>query len=409
MTGGGTSHRGRSGPRGSGPSPVVVHPTLPAAPTPVAPPSANSPAGRSAERVVPVSPGTAPVSPPGPADAQHSEESRGILDRRALLVGLQVALVPLAALSVAVGSRLVPVGTVVEALRAFDPTDDAHLVIRELRVPRTLIAVLAGGCLGLAGALMQTLTRNALAEPGTLGVNSGAAAGVVVGLSVTGAASVDVYVWFAFLGAGIASLVVHRLGRAGEAGVNPVRLVLAGAGLSVMLSSVTMAVILSSPQTVFDSFRNWATGSLQGRGWDSVPVAALCLLVGAVLAVVLAGPLNSVALGPDLAAALGVDTRRTWALTNLAVLVLAGGATAVAGPIAFVGLAAPHIARALVGTDHRWLLPASALVAAFALLLADVLGRVVIHPGEVGAGVMTALIGAPFFVVLVRRGRVVGL
>lgn len=339
-----------------------------------------------------------------PPDGSHTVPTHG-----ALLLGLFVALIPLAALSLAVGSRLVPVGTVVDALRAFDPTDDAHLVIRELRAPRTLIAVLAGGCLGLAGALMQTLTRNALAEPGTLGVNSGAAAGVVVGLAITGAASVNVYVWFAFLGAGIASLVVHRLGRAGDAGVNPVRLVLAGAGLSVMLSSVTMVVILSSPQTVFDSFRNWATGSLQGRGWDSVPVVAVCLLVGTVLAVVLAGPLNSVALGPDLAAALGVDTRRTWALTNLAVLVLAGGSTAVAGPVAFVGLAAPHVARAMVGTDHRWLLPGSGLVAAFALLLADVLGRVVIHPGEVGAGVMTALIGAPFFVVLVRRGRVVGL
>ncbi|WP_312349201.1 iron ABC transporter permease [Actinomyces sp.] len=391
-----------------------MHPASPDAWTPPDPdkvqPTPIAASGqRPADRVSPGSSEMTGGNDPVAVATRPTEGPPTPISHRGLLLGMLVALVPLAALSLAVGSRLVPVGTVVEALRAFDPTDDAHLVAWELRVPRTLIAVLAGACLGLAGALMQTLTRNALAEPGTLGVNSGAAAGVVVGLAITGAASVNVYVWFAFLGAGIASLVVHRLGRAGEAGVNPVRLVLAGAGLSVMLSSVTMVVILSSPQTVFDSFRNWATGSLQGRGWDSVPVAAGCLLIGIVLAGVLAGPLNSVALGPDLAAALGVDTRRTWALTNLAVLILAGGATAVAGPIAFVGLAAPHVARAVLGTDHRWLLPGSALVAAFVLLLADVLGRVVIHPGEVGAGVMTALIGAPFFVVLVRRGRVVGL
>lgn len=350
-------------------------------------------------------------------DAHHSQvpptrspaESHVPGARRSLLLVLLVVLVPLAAASLAVGSRVVPLETVVAALRDFSPTDDAQLVVRELRLPRTFIAVLAGAALGLAGALMQTLTRNALAEPGTLGVNSGAAAGVVIGLGLTGSSSVVVYVWFAFAGAALASLLVHRLGRAGDAGVNPVRLVLAGAGLSVMLSSVTMIVILSSPQTVFDAFRNWATGSLQGRGWDSVPVIAVCLLVGLVLAACLAGPLNSVALGADLATALGVDTRRTWALTNLAVLVLAGGATAVAGPIGFVGLAAPHVARTLVGTDHRWLLPASALVASVSLLLADVLGRLVIHPGEVGAGIMTALVGAPFFVGLVRRGKVAGL
>jgi len=392
---------------------VVVHPASPISSTPPDPdevqPIPTTAGQRLADRVSTGSSEMSAGNDPVAVVTRPTEGPHTPISHRGLLLGMLVALVPLAALSLAVGSRLVPVGTVVEALRAFDPTDDAHLVVWELRVPRTLIAVLAGGCLGLAGALMQTLTRNALAEPGTLGVNSGAAAGVVVGLAITGAASVNVYVWFAFLGAGIASLVVHRLGRAGEAGVNPVRLVLAGAGLSVMLSSVTMVVILSSPQTVFDSFRNWATGSLQGRGWDSVPVAAGCLLIGIVLAGVLAGPLNSVALGPDLAAALGVDTRRTWALTNLAVLILAGGATAVAGPIAFVGLAAPHVARAALGTDHRWLLPGSALVAVFVLLLADVLGRVVIHPGEVGAGVMTALIGAPFFVLLVRRGRVAGL
>lgn len=253
------------------------------------------------------------------------------------------------------------------------------------------------------------MTRNTLAEPGTLGVNAGAAAGVVVGLSVTGSASITVYVWFAFVGAGVASLVVHRLGRAGESGVNPVRLVLAGAGLSIMLSSLTTMVILSSAQTVFDSFRNWASGSLQGRGWDVLPVTAISLLVGFVLAMVVSQSLNSLSLGSDLARGLGVNVRRTWTLTNLAILILAGAATAAVGPVSFIGLAAPHIARSLVGPDHRWLLPYSAVIAALTLLLADVAGRAVIHPAEVGAGVMSAIIGAPFFIYLIRRGRVEGL
>ncbi len=352
--------------------------------------------------------GPAPVPSVVSANPERTASVTRSANRRrgTILTLLVVALVPLSAASLAIGSRLIPIGTVLQALVAFDPTNDNQLIIRELRIPRTIIAILAGGCLGLAGALMQSLTRNALAEPGTLGVNAGAAAGVVIGLMMTGVSDIAVYVWFAFAGAGIASLLVHRLGRAGEAGVNPVRLVLAGASLSIMLSAVTDIVIVSQSDTVFDSFRNWATGSLQGRGWETLPVAGLCLTAGALLCLTLTGPLNSVSLGTDLARALGLDVRRTWTLTNLAILVLAGGATAAVGPISFVGLAAPHVARALVGADHRWVLPTSCVLAALVLLVADILGRVVIFPGEIGAGIMTALIGAPFFVALVRRGRV---
>ena len=334
----------------------------------------------------------------------HSHRHRG-----RILALLALFILPVMILSLVIGSRTIPPEEVFAALHAFDPANDSHLVVRELRIPRTILAVLAGAALGLAGALMQSLTRNALAEPGTLGVNSGAAAGVVLGLALTGSASIVVYVWFAFVGAGVASLLVHRLGHAGESGVNPVRLVLAGAGLSIMLSSVTTMVILSSPQTVFDSFRNWASGSLQGRGWDALPVTGVSLIIGFLLAMVVSGSLNSISLGSDMARGLGVNVRRTWTLTNLAILLLAGAATAAIGPVAFVGLAAPHIARSLVGPDHRWLLPYSAVIAALTLLLADIAGRAVIHPSEVGAGIMSAIIGAPFFIHLIRRGRVEGL
>ncbi|QGU08121.1 Ferric enterobactin transport system permease protein FepD [Corynebacterium occultum] len=344
------------------------------------------------------------------APASPATQGAGRAGFRSLgLIILAVLILPLAVLSLMVGSRVIEPTVVIDALRNFQAGDDEHLIIRELRLPRTILAVLAGACLGLAGALMQSLTRNALAEPGTLGVNAGAAAGVVLGLAFTGAASIFVYVWFAFLGAGIASVIVHRLGRAGEQGVNPVRLVLAGAGLSVMVQSLTTIMVLADPEGIYDSFRSWMTGSLEGRGWESLPVVAASLLFGAVLCLWLSGPLNSVSLGTDLAASLGVNIRLTWSGTNLAILILAGAATAAVGPIAFVGLAAPHIARYLVGPDHRWLLPYSALIAALVLLLADILGRVVVFPGELGAGIMTALIGAPFFILLVRRGKVAGL
>ena len=331
--------------------------------------------------------------------------------RRLVLVValLMAALVVLLVASLAIGSRLIPTGTVMDALTNFDPGSDDQLVIRFSRLPRTLIGVLAGAALGLAGVLTQSLTRNALAEPGTLGVNAGAAVGVIIGLIAPGGASIVVSVWFAFAGAALTSVLVHRLGRTGRSGVDPARLVLAGAALSIVLSALTRALILSADATVYESFRSWATGSLQGRGWESLPVVGTCLVVGLLISLALAGPLDSVSLGTDMATSLGVNIRLTWTLANAAIVVLAGGATAACGPIAFIGLASPHIARAVSGPNHRLLLPVSALLAAVLLLLADVIGRIVVFPGEIGAGVMTALIGSPFFIHLVRRGRVVGI
>ena len=321
-----------------------------------------------------------------------------------LLLGLLLLVVAVLA-SLVVGSRSIGVAQVFEALSAYDRLDDQHLIVRELRVPRTLVAILAGLALGLAGAIMQAVTRNPLAEPGLLGINAGAGVGVIVGVAVLGLSSMSGYVWCAFVGAGLAGVAVFMLGRAQETGTNPVRLVLAGAGLSVMLASVTGIIILNAPAQVFDQFRHWASGSLEKSGFEAVGVLAMAVVPGAVTVLALAGSLNAMALGKDLGLALGVNVRLTWLLACLAVMLLAGAATAAAGPIGFVGLVAPHLARLLVGPVYRWILPYSALFAGVLLLGADVLGRVVAAPAEVAAGIVALLIGGPFFIALVRTFR----
>lgn len=308
-------------------------------------------------------------------------------------------------LSLVVGSRSIGINEVFEALWAYNPLDDQHLIVRELRVPRTLVAILAGLALGLAGAIMQAVTRNPLAEPGLLGINAGAGVGVIVGVAVLGLSSMSAYVWCAFVGAGLAGVAVFLLGRAQETGTNPVRLVLAGAGLSVMLASVTGIIILNAPLEVFDQFRHWASGSLEKSSFEAVAVLAVAVLLGGATALGLVGSLNAMALGKDLGLALGVNVRLTWLLACLAVMLLAGAATAAAGPIGFVGLVAPHLARMLVGPDYRWIVPYSALFAGVLLLSADVLGRVVAAPAEVAAGIVALLIGGPFFIALVRTFR----
>jgi iron complex transport system permease protein len=325
--------------------------------------------------------------------------------RRWLAVGM-VALAVLALASLVIGSRSIPLAVTVDALRAYDPRNDLHLVIWELRVPRLITAVLAGAALGLAGAIMQAVTRNALAEPGLLGINAGAAVAVVLGVTLLGLTRPAHYVWLAILGAGLAGAAVFLLGRAHETGTNPVRLVLAGAGLSVVLIAVTGIVILNAPPTAFDDFRHWAAGSVEGASFEAVTVLAVMVAAGLIVALAIVGGLNALALGQELGQALGAAPRTIWLLACLAVMLLAGAATAAAGPIGFVGLIAPHLARAVAGPDHRWILPCSALFAAILLLGADLVGRVVAAPSEVAAGIVVALVGGPFFIMAVRRFRV---
>lgn len=285
---------------------------------------------------------------------------------------------------------------------------DTDLVARHLRVPRTLAGLLVGAALGVAGVLVQGVTRNPLGDPGLLGINAGAALAAVLAISVFGVTALIGYVGFAFLGAALAACVVYTVGSLGPDGASPVKLALAGVAISAMLGSMTSAIVLQDRVTL-DEYRFWVVGSLVGADSTSLPQALPFLAAGLVLAVALARPLNVVALGDELARSLGT---RLWLVRTgsaVAVVLLAGTATALAGPIGFVGVAVPHIARALVGPDHRWLLPWSAVLAPLLLLAADILGRVVVRPEELQVGIVTALIGAPFFILLVRRRKVAGL
>ena len=323
-------------------------------------------------------------------------------------MSLAVLLVGVVLVSFVVGEKNVALSDTLAAVVAFDPGNNDHLLVRHLRVPRTLLAVIVGCALGVAGAVMQALTRNPLADPGILGVNAGAAAAIAAAIAFLGTTDVVDYMWFGLLGAAVAGGAVYLLGGL-RRGTDPVRVVLAGAALTVVLQALTQVVLINSEEAVFDQFRHWTVGSLQGRGFAVLgPVAAL-VGFGLLLAATLVRALDAAVLGSDISRALGVDPLRVWGLSALAVIVLAGGATAAAGPIGFVGLTAPHLARSLTGPDHRWVIPYSMLLSAVLVVGSDAIGRVVARPGEVGVGIVVALIGGPFFVYLVRRGKLVQL
>ncbi|GAA1610899.1 iron chelate uptake ABC transporter family permease subunit [Leucobacter chromiireducens subsp. chromiireducens] len=307
-------------------------------------------------------------------------------------------------LSILIGARGICIATVWEALTA--PANlEAHHVIRELRLPRTVVAIVVGAALGIAGALIQALTRNPLADPGILGVNSGASFAVAVGIGIFGARSLSATMWWAFAGALIVTIGVYAIGAAGRGGADPLRLVLAGVALGAVLSGLTSAMTLLDPQA-FDAMRNWGAGSVVGRELAQIWPVLPCLGVGLVLALVAARPLNAIALGEDLAAALGANVLRTRVLVVIAVTLLAGGATAIAGPIGFVGLMIPHVARWIVGPDQRWIMAYTVVLAPILLLVSDIAGRLIMRPAEIPVGIVTAFVGAPVLIVLIRRKRV---
>jgi iron complex transport system permease protein len=329
--------------------------------------------------------------------------------RRALGLVLAVAaLAVVVMLSIAIGSKSIPLHTVFDAVTHFDRTNGDHLIVRTLRVPRTMTGLLVGVALGLAGAVMQGVARNPLADPGILGVNAGAALFVVVGIFSFGVTSLMGYVWFAFAGAAIASVVVYLLGSTGRGGATPVKLALAGAAVTALLASITTAVLLIDVATL-DQFRFWAVGSLAGRDADVVRQVAPFIVAGGVCALLSSRLLNALAMGDDVARSLGQRVGLARLFAALSIVLLCGAATAAAGPIAFVGLTVPHAARAITGPDYRWVLPYSMVLAPLLLLAADVLGRVVVRPGELQVGIVTALLGAPCFIALVRRRRLAAL
>ncbi|HVW44160.1 MAG TPA: iron chelate uptake ABC transporter family permease subunit [Amycolatopsis sp.] len=328
--------------------------------------------------------------------------ARRIPGKRLLgLAVLIVALVVVALLSIAVGARSIPLPTVLHILFHRD-TSDAAFSVWDLRIPRTLMGLAAGASLGVAGAVMQALTRNPLADPGLLGINSGASAAAALAVSVLGLTDLTAFVWFAFGGAAIAGVLLYLI--AGRGGASPVRLALAGTAVAAALTGLTQGLTLLDRQTL-DQMRFWTVGSLARADGATLGRVIPFLAVGLVVALLLARPLNALALGEDAGKALGAHLGRTRLLSLLAITVLAGAATAAVGPLMFVGLAVPHMVRAFTGPDQRWVLPCCALAAPTLLLAADVIGRV-IAPQEIDVGVVTALLGAPVFIWLVRRSKV---
>ncbi|GAA4963476.1 iron ABC transporter permease [Nonomuraea thailandensis] len=319
-----------------------------------------------------------------------------------------VVLALVGAASLAVGARALSPGEVWYGLFGTPVADqrlsEITLILRTVRVPRTVLAIVAGAALGVGGALIQGFTRNPIADTGLLGVNSGASFAVVTVILLFGISNPFQYVWFAFLGAAAAGVVVFGLASLGRGAGSPLTLALTGQGITVFLAAMTTAIALSD-QASLNALRFWNAGSVAGVGFEVIwPVTAF-IAAGLVLALTTLPAVNLLNLGDDVARGLGVNTRLSRTAGIVAITVLAGAATAACGPIAFLGLMVAHVARYLTGPDYRWLVPYAGLLGAVVLLACDIVGRVVTRPGELQAGVVVALAGAPFFAALVWRGK----
>ncbi|WP_411720140.1 FecCD family ABC transporter permease [Mycetocola sp.] len=326
-------------------------------------------------------------------------------------IGLLVALLVLGVLvaaSLSLGTRTTSLDSVLGAL--FDPQADNndHLVIRELRVPRTVIGLVVGSALALAGTLMQGITRNPLADPGLLGVNAGASLFVVLAISVLGITEPGGYIWFAFGGAAAAAGAVYAIGAIGGGGATPVKLALAGTALTAGITSIITLLLITDIETL-SSYRFWSVGSLVNRDLETVAVLLPFLALGTALALTVGPTLNVLSLGDDLARGLGQRIGVSRATAATAIVLLCGAATALAGPIVFVGLVIPHLVRPVTGPDYRWILAYSAVLGPVLLLAADIVGRLISYPGEIEAGIIVALIGAPALIVIVRRSNLAGI
>lgn len=324
----------------------------------------------------------------------------------AVLAGLAIALVAAALVSLVVGTEGVAASEVLRVLLGGDAARESRILVTDYRLPRTLVAIVVGAALGIAGALIQAYTRNPLADPGILGVNAGAAFGVTVAFGLGLASTTAALVWPALLGAFAATAAVLLLAATGRGPATPVRMTLAGVALAAVIGGVTTGVRLSDP-TAFELLRSWQAGSVAGRSLDELANVAPYIVAGLILALFLVKPLNAIALGEDLASSLGVNTRTVRTLTVLAVTLMVGAATAIAGPIGFIGLMVPHACRLLVGNDHTRIIPMSALAAPVIILAADIVARVLIPLRELPVGVVTAFIGAPVLVWLIRGRKVV--
>lgn len=332
------------------------------------------------------------------------KQPRVALTRTLFLVGSATLLAAVFLLSLWVGPRGIPFADVWGAL--WDPdTGETSFIVHEMRLPRAGLALLVGAALGVAGALIQALTRNPLADTGILGVGAGANVAVVIAIGLFGVTALSQYMWFAFVGAVLVTVLVYALGSVGSAGATPVRLTLVGIALGAVLGGFASAITMLNPNS-FDDMLRWSAGSLAGRGWSTLSTVALPIGAGLLLGAIAGRPLNAISLGDDLARSLGANVMRTRVLVIVAVTLLAGAATAAAGPIGFVGLMVPHVVRWFTGPDQRWIIPFSAIGAALLLLASDVVGRVILAPQEVEVGIVTAFVGAPVLIMLARRKNV---
>lgn len=343
------------------------------------------------------------MTAPGLHPSRRSIAGRSNGLRSLWLLALVVLLGGLGVLSVTIGSRNVAWADIVAALAGGRDTIGQAAVA--LRIPRTMLAALAGSALGLAGAIMQGVTRNPLADPGILGVNTGASLAVVIGVAWFNIASADAYIWIAIAGAGLTAAFVYTIGSMGRGGATPLKLALAGVATSIAFSSLVTAVVLPR-NDIAGGIRSWQIGGVGGATFERILPVMPFLAVGLAIGLLSARRLNSLALGDELAAGLGERVALARAVAALGAILLCGATTAVCGPIGFLGLVVPHLCRLLVGPDYRWLLPFSTLGGACLLLAADIAGRIIARPAELDVGIVTAFIGAPFFVWVVMQQRI---
>ncbi|QYK51866.1 MAG: iron ABC transporter permease [Anaerolineales bacterium] len=334
-----------------------------------------------------------------PRPAQPSQRANTL---RLLAFPLMAALLLLVMVaSTAFGAAEIEPRIVAQSVTQFDDTNTSHLVIRNLRMPRAVTAALVGAALAVAGAVMQGLTRNPLADSGLLGIEAGAALAVMVAVLYLGVNSLSSFALFAFVGAGVSGAAVYAIGSVGRGGPTPIKLTIAGAALGTMLASITSLLAIMHPLS-YDQVRFWMAGSVAGREMELIAQGAVYILIGLVLAILLGRQITTLSLGDDIARSLGLNVLWVKLLSALAVVVLAGTSVSLAGPIGFVGLVAPHAVRFFTGPDYRWVIPYGALLGAIFMVVADVVSRVVMRPMELPVGLMTAAIGGPIFIYLVR-------
>ncbi|MBS4536790.1 iron chelate uptake ABC transporter family permease subunit [Clostridium sp. D2Q-14] len=306
--------------------------------------------------------------------------------------------------SLAWGSKSIEFNQVINALLNSNDTSFAALVVRE-RIPRTIFSIMAGASLGISGALMQSITRNPIADPSILGVNTGASLFVVIGIAFFNINSANQYIWFALAGAGITAIFVYIIASIGNGGMTPIKLALAGAATSAVLSSLVSAVMLPRSE-VMDLYRFWQVGSVSGATWENITLILPFVIIGLIISIASTPALNVLALGEEVATGLGINTGIIRLICAIAGVMLSGATTAIAGPIGFIGLMIPHSIRLIFGSNLKGVVPLSAIGGAALLIISDILGRVIGSPGEIQVGIITAFLGAPILIIIARKAKV---